>query len=75
MIKILVVDDDADTAAILELKYSETDALDVMEKDCREALEQIEKMKYTENPRLRVIENIKKYGISFNKKIACVRMK
>ena len=71
---ILVVDDDADTAAILELKYSETDALDVMEKDCREALEQIEKMKYAENPRLRVIENIKKYGISFNKKIACVRM-
>ena len=71
---IMIVDDDSDTAAILELKYSDKDTLEVMENSCREALDQIKKMKYEENPRLRVIDHIRKYGISFNKKIACVRI-
>ena len=72
---IMFVDDDSDTAVILELKYSDSDEIDTMEKECKKALDQIEKMKYADNPRLRVIDHVKKYGVSFNKKIACVRMK
>jgi hypothetical protein len=71
---IMIVDDDSDTAAILELKYSDKDTLKAMENSCREALDQIKRMKYDENPRLRVVDRIRKYGISFNRKIACVRI-
>ena len=71
---IMIVDDDSDTAAILELKYSDKDTLKAMENSCREALDQIKRMKYDENPRLRVVDCIRKYGISFNRKIACVRI-
>ena len=38
---IMIVDDDSDTAAILQLKYSDMDTLEVMENSCREALDQI----------------------------------
>jgi len=45
-----------------------------MEKACSNALAQIEETNYARNPRFRVMKQVRKYGISFNKKIACVRM-
>ena len=71
---IVIVNSKLRIASVLELKYSESDALDVMERTCKEALQQIEKKKYAESPEYRLMKEIKKYGISFNKKIACVRM-
>ena len=71
---IIVVNSKLRTVAILELKYSDSDKLDEMESACRDALNQIENKKYADNPEYRLMKNVKKYGVSFNKKIACVRM-
>ena len=71
---IMVLDRQSKTAAILELKYAESDSVEVMEKACASALDQIEEKKY-DAPVIRagVAKTIWKYGISFNKKLACVR--
>lgn len=62
------------TAAILELKYLDSDSIEVMEKACQEGLNQIEKQKYDAGLlRTGLIKTILKYGISFNKKLSCVR--
>ena len=62
------------TAAILELKYADSDSIEVMEKACQEGLNQIEKQKYDAGLlRTGLIKTILKYGISFNKKLSCVR--
>jgi hypothetical protein len=66
---IVIVNSKLRIASVLELKYSESDALDVMERTCKEALQQIEKKKYAESPEYRLMKEIKKYGISFNKKL------
>ena len=71
---IIVVNSKLRTVAILELKYSDSDKLDEMESACRDALNQIENKKYADNPEYRLMKNVKKYGVSFNKKIACIRM-
>lgn len=71
---ILIRDGDSMIGAVLELKYSDSDALPVMEKDCREALDQIAKMNYVDGLRRTGVKTIYRYGISFNRKISCVRM-
>ena len=71
---VIVINKKLREAAILEFKYADSDALDTMEKACSNALAQIEETNYARNPRFRVMKQVRKYGISFNKKIACVRM-
>jgi hypothetical protein len=71
---VMIVNKELREAAILEFKYSDSDELSSMEKACTDALNQIENKKYDKNPRFRVMKQVRKYGISFNKKIACVRM-
>ena len=71
---IMVLDRQSKTAAILELKYADSDDIEVMERACASALARIEEKKY-DAPIIRagVAKTIWKYGISFNKKLACVR--
>ena len=71
---IMVLDRQSKTAAILELKYADSDDVEVMEKACASALARIEEKKY-DAPIIRagLAKTIWKYGISFNKKLACVR--
>lgn len=62
-------------AVILELKYADSDSPEDMEVACRDALGQIEKMKYDEDlRRSRLFTKITKYGISFFRKQSCVRI-
>ena len=61
-------------AAILELKYSDSDSEKAMEKCCRDAIAQIDDKKYALSlTRSGIAKKIIKYGISFNKKLAMVR--
>lgn len=61
-------------AAILELKYSDSDSEKAMEKCCRDAIAQIDDKKYALSlTRSGLAKKIIKYGISFNKKLAMVR--
>ena len=71
---IIVRNGDTKTGAVLELKYSETDDLQVMEKDCQEAMNQIDRQNYVAGLQRTGVKTIFKYGISFNRKISCVRM-
>jgi hypothetical protein len=71
---VIVINKKLREAAILEFKYADSDDLHTMEKACNDALAQIENTNYASNPRFRVMKQVKKYGISFNKKTACVRM-
>ena len=59
-------------AVILELKVAKT--FDEMEDRCREALAQIERMKYEESLRQEGCREILKYGVCFLKK-GCIAMK
>ena len=61
-------------AAILELKYSDSDSEKDMEKCCLDAIAQIDDKKYALSlTRSGIAKKIIKYGISFNKKLAMVR--
>ncbi|MDY6323657.1 MAG: AAA family ATPase [Catonella sp.] len=72
---IMILDRGNKTAAILELKYADSDDVEVMEKACNAAIKQIVVKKYDKTLiRSGVAKNIYKYGISFNKKLACVRI-
>ena len=71
---VIVINKKLREAAILEFKYADSDDLHTMEKACNDALAQIENTNYASNPRFRVMKQVRKYGISFNKKTACVRM-
>ena len=71
---ITIVNDKLNKAAILELKYSETEGLQTMEKVCDEALKQIEYKNYAEDLVLSGYEPIYKYGLAFNKKRSYVKM-
>lgn len=62
---ILVETNEGDTGIILELKYAEDGKLDAA---CREALEQIEQMRYEEALLDEGVDHILKYGIAFYKK-------
>ncbi|MDC7288777.1 ATP-binding protein [Blautia schinkii] len=62
---ILVETDDGEIGIVLELKYAEDGKLDAA---CREALEQIERVKYEEKLYEDGVEHILKYGIAFYKK-------
>ncbi|MEE3453172.1 AAA family ATPase [Dialister sp.] len=63
------------TAAILELKYADSDDVKIMEKACQGGLQQIEEKKYdVDILRSGVATTIYKYGISFHKKFSCVRL-
>ena len=70
---ITVLDKASKTVAILELKYADSDSVEVMERACEQALAQIEDKQY-EAPfvRARLAKTVLKYGISFNKKLSCV---
>ena len=71
---ITIVNDKMNKAAILELKYSETEGMQAMETVCDEALKQIEDKNYAEDLILSGYDSIYKYGISFNKKRSFVKM-
>ncbi|MDY6325322.1 MAG: AAA family ATPase [Catonella sp.] len=71
---ITIVNDKLNKAAILELKYSETEGLQAMEKVCDEALKQIDDKNYAEDLILSGYDEIYKYGISFNKKRSFVKI-
>jgi len=72
---IMILDRGNKTAAILELKYADSDDVEVMEKACNADIKQIVVKKYDKTLiRSGVAKNIYKYGISFNKKLACVRI-
>lgn len=63
------------TAAILELKYADSDDIGIMEKACAGGIQQIEDKKYDADIlRAGVATTIYKYGVSFHKKFSCVRM-
>lgn len=72
---IMILDRKGRRAAILELQYASSDAPDTMEKACAQALTQIEEKKYAQPlTRSGLFDTKLKYGISFHKKISCVRM-
>lgn len=62
------------SGAVLELKYAESDSLAVMERESERALEQIDRLHYDAGLRRTGIRTIYRYGISFNRKLSCVRM-
>lgn len=63
------------TAVVMELKYSDSDTDTAMENACVDALQQIKKMNYAEEfTKNKVFNKVIKYGISFNKKRAMVRI-
>lgn len=63
------------TAVILELKYADSDDEEAMENACNDALKQIEDMKYEQKfTRSGLFRKVIKYGISFNLKLARVKM-
>lgn len=72
---ILILNRKDKVAAILELKYSDSDSESSMEGACMDAISQAEKLDYgTDLPRRGLAKKIIIYGISFNKKQAVVRM-
>lgn len=60
--------------AVLELKYSEDDSVETMGRDCEKALAQIDEKRYTADLARSGMKEIRRYGISFNKKLSCVRI-
>lgn len=72
---ITITDDNDGKVVILELKYSDSGEMDDMIMSCDEALEQIEKKHYDEDFLFAgTYSKIMKYGISFNKKRALVKI-
>lgn len=67
---ILIQIDDADTGIIIEVKYAEKD----LEKECREALQQIQTKEYTDFFKDSDIHTVLKYGITCNRKKCRVMM-
>ena len=67
---ILIQIDDADKGIIIEVKYAEKD----LEKECREALQQIQTKEYTDFFKDSDIHTVLKYGITCNRKKCRVMM-
>ncbi len=67
---ILIQIDDADTGIIIEVKYAEKD----LEKECRQALQQIQTKEYTDFFKDSDIHTVLKYGITCNRKKCRVMM-
>lgn len=67
---ILIQIDDADKGIIIEVKYAEKD----LEKECREALQQIQTKEYTDFFKDSDIHIVLKYGITCNRKKCRVMM-
>lgn len=67
---ILIQIDDADKGIIIEVKYTEKD----LEKECREALQQIQTKEYTDFFKDSDIHTVLKYGITCNRKKCRVMM-
>lgn len=67
---ILIQIDDADKGIIIEVKYAEKD----LEKECREALQQIQTKEYTDFFKDSDIHTVLKYGITCNRKKGRVMM-
>ena len=62
---IMVLIDDSDTGIVIEVKYDEKDDLDTT---CREALQQIMDVRYTELFEQQGVRRILKYGIACRRK-------
>lgn len=62
---ILILIDNSNTGIIIEVKYSDTDNLDVK---CREALHQIENAEYADLFEQQDVQHILKYGIACRRK-------
>ena len=60
--------------AVLELKYSEDASKNAMEAACKKGIDQINEKDYASSLFDDGMTEVIKYGISFNKKRACVRM-
>lgn len=72
---ILIQDRRGGTAAILELKYADSDSPRAMEAACQDALRQIERMHYDADViRSGLFRTVHRYGISFYRKQSCVRI-
>ncbi len=69
---ILIESGDGELGIVIEVKYPDGGDL---EKGCREALEQIERMGYEEKLRQDDIESVLKYGIACNRKKCRVAMR
>lgn len=67
---ILIQIDDADKGIMIEVKYAEKD----LEKECREALQQIQTKEYTDFFKDSDIHTVLKYGITCNRKKCRVMM-
>ena len=67
---ILIQIDDAEKGIIIEVKYAEKD----LEKECREALQQIQTKEYTDFFKDSDIHTVLKYGITCNRKKCRVMM-
>ncbi len=67
---ILIQIDDADKGIIIEVKYAEKD----LEKECRQALQQIQTKEYTDFFKDSDIHTVLKYGITCNRKKCRVMM-
>ena len=67
---ILIQIDDADKGIIIEVQYAEKD----LEKECREALQQIQTKEYTDFFKDSDIHTVLKYGITCNRKKCRVMM-
>lgn len=68
---ILIEVGDSNIGIVIEVKY--TDENGSLEKDCKEALKQIDEKRYTQMLEKEGIEQILKYGIAFQTKKCCVR--
>ena len=68
---VLIEVGDSNIGIVIEVKY--TDENGSLEKDCKEALKQIDEKRYTQMLEKEGIEQILKYGIAFQTKKCCVR--